>query len=185
MTDASPDERQALRSSAELVGLLLLRELDAPLLARLRAEPVASALAEAGVALPAPAEEAAWLEERAADYHDRFLGPRSAPLVQSLWAEGRFEGEPAVRVRALARAAALEYDREAARGAPHDHLGALLLLWAAADERAPAVARVLAAEHLAWADAPLERLARTSGLYAALAALARGLVRELTVAAPA
>ena len=51
--------------------------------------------------------------------------------VQSLWTEGSYEGDSAVAVSKLAQAARFDFDRGSAHGAPKDHLGSILLLWAA------------------------------------------------------
>lgn len=180
MSEAPADtERAALRALAAFLGRLLVRELDRADLARLRDARLAEQLRESGLELPAPEDEAAWLDERAADYHDCFLGPEGGPLVQSLWTDGRYEGAATVRVRQLAEAAALELDRDAARGAPPDQLGCLLLLWAEASERAPAVADELAAEHLRWAHRPLARVESAGGFYGSLATLTRELIDTL------
>ena len=102
-----------------------------------------------------------------------------APPIASLWTEGRFEGDIARRTRELAESAALEFGAEAARGAPRDHLGSLLHLWAASVERAPWVADELAEQHLAWADAPLRRVAGGGGFYGRVAAATLSLLEEL------
>lgn len=169
----SPEsDREALRAVAELAGVLLLRELDGPALERLRAPGVAAALAERGLVLPEESTQEAWLDDRAAEYHDRLLRPDAGPLVQSLWTEGRYEGEAAARVRKLAEHAGVTFQREQARGAAVDHLGSLLLLWAATDEHAPAVAAEIARKHLAWAGPGLASLERGGGFYGGVAALA-------------
>ena len=176
----SPPEREAWRAVAALLGQLLLRELDAVDLASLRNAEVGRALDDLGLSLPAPGSDDAWLEGRGVEYHDLFLRPDSGgPLVQSLWTEGRYEGEAAVRVRQLARAAGVDFQRQAARGAPVDHLGSLLLLWAAADEESPEVAAELQRAHLDWALAPLGRIEVTGGFYGGVARAASGLLRQL------
>lgn len=172
-------ELATLQALAELLGRLLLREVEAADLERLRAPELAAALAELGVELPEPEAERAWLEERGADYHELFLSPEAGPLVQSLWTQGRYEGDAAARVRQLAELAAVDFQREAARGAPVDHLGALLLLWAATAERAPAVAEELTREHLAWSRPALARVRSRGGFYGAVAGAAAALVELL------
>lgn len=170
------EERAALIAVAELLGQLLLHEVDSQALVGLRAlGPDASSLTEG---LPEPAEEQAWLEELAAEYHDRFLGPGGTPLVQSLWTEGRFEGAAAGHVAELARAAGLEHDSTAARGAVRDHLGCLLLLWAKAvsDPWSRPVADELARSHLSWAGQPLQRLSELGGFYGSVADMCTGLI---------
>jgi len=173
------EERAALRASAELIGALLLREVDGESLERMREPQLAAALAEFGVELPEIAAQTEWLEERGADYHDLFLRPETGPLVQSLWTQGRYEGDAAVRVRQLAEAAGVEFQPEAARGAAPDHLGSLLLLWAATDERVQVVADEVANEHLAWSSAPLQRVESAGGFYGSLAKVAAELVEAI------
>ncbi len=169
----------SLRAVAELFGGLLLREPQAADLERLRAPGLSAPLQGLGLALPSPAEQDAWLEERGADYHRLFLSPEGSPLVQSLWTQGRYEGDAAVRVRQLAAAAGVSYQRGAARGAPVDHLGSLLLLWSAALEDAPAVAATIARDHLEWSARALARVAAEDGFYGALARGARALALAL------
>ena len=157
-----------------------MRELDAAQLELLRAPQLARALADCGIELPQPAHAATWLEDRAADYHDLFLRPEMGPLVQSLWMQGRYEGDATVRVRQLAQLAAVEFQPEAARGAAPDHLGSLLLLWAATDERAPSVAAEIVSAHLSWAQRPLHRIAAAGGFYGALATVTTQLLDALS-----
>lgn len=179
-----PSEAACLRAVANLLGRLLLHEVTADDLRELGAPALSAPLAELGFALPAPAEEAAWLEERGADYHDSFLRPDTGPLVQSLWTEGRYEGEVAVRVRQLAEHTGLEFQRGPARGAPVDHLGSLLLLWSECEGHSQAVADEIARAHLAWSLGPLETIAAAGGFYGRLAAAAMRLVNTLREGAP-
>lgn len=181
MTRALPidSERAALRAVAELIGQLLIKEVAAGDLARFRAPELTAALAEIGIELPERADAERWLEERGADYHELFLRPETGPLVQSLWTQGRYEGDAAVRVRQLAELAGVEYQPAAARGAAPDHLGSLLLLWAATDGRVQAVADEIASAHLDWATAPLRRVESADGFYGALASATAELVRAL------
>lgn len=152
---------------ARLLGRLLLRELDEAALAELGVPEVRDALRGVGIELP----EAGELEELAAQYFALFVQPQdSAPPVQSLWAEGAYEGESARSVRALAEAAGLEFDREAARSAPVDHLGSILWLWAEARTARPEVAARLEQQHFDWAAQPLARAAREGGFYGAVCA---------------
>jgi len=124
---------------------------------------------------------AAAVDELAADFHAALLAPTGggAPPVASLWLEGRYEGERVARLRQASAAAGLDFDHEAARGAPIDHLGALLHLWASASERAPWLADELAAEHLDWTDRPLGQIEAQGGLYGELATALRAFVPEL------
>lgn len=180
MSDGS-NSGEALAAAAWWVATLLLRELDGPGLDDLRREELAPSLAEAGIELPSPGEEAAWLDERAADYHDLFLSPQGGPLVQSLWTEGRYEGTAAARVRQFAAAAGLELDGEAARGAAPDHLGCILRLWCLTRSSHPDLARELRLHHLAWARRPLVRMAGSGGFYGGLARIALGVIGELEI----
>lgn len=173
-------ERVALRAVAELLGSVLLRELEPADLANMRAAGLASSLSACGIELPIPEFEASWLEERAAEYHDLFLRPETGPLVQSLWTQGRYEGDATVRVRELAELAAVEYQSEPARGAAVDHLGSLLLLWSACDARSPAVAEEIVREHLDWAFPPLKRLEGSEDFYGVIAGMTRQLIEALT-----
>lgn len=172
------------RELAAFVGRLLVREVEAADLDRMRAPELAGLLRDLGLALPAAGGEALWLESRAAEYHDLFLRPETGPLVQSLWTQGRYEGDAAGAVRRLAAAAGVEFQRAAARGAAVDHLGSLLLLWAETVDRAPAVARRLAEEHLAWALGPLRGIEEQGGFYGALARLAGALLEGIRSLAP-
>ncbi|MEL6716939.1 MAG: molecular chaperone TorD family protein, partial [Planctomycetota bacterium] len=136
---------------------------------------VAAALAAVGVEVPDPAS--ADLDELAADFHGAFLQPTSggAPPVASLWTEGRFEGDASARVRELAKSAAVDFDGAEARGAPIDHVGSLLHLWAATVERAPWVAEELAGVHIAAVAPALQRVASTPDFYGQVARAVLGL----------
>ncbi|WP_145066993.1 molecular chaperone TorD family protein [Engelhardtia mirabilis] len=158
--------------------------MDSAQLERLREPPLAAALGEWGIELPPPTEQASWIEARGADYHDLFLRPETGPLVQSLWTQGRYEGDATVRVRKLAEVAGMEFQRSAARGAAVDHLGSLLLLWSATDGHAQAVADEIAAAHLEWGLAGMARIESTGGFYGAVAAAAADLVRAILAASP-
>ncbi|MEL6428210.1 MAG: molecular chaperone TorD family protein [Planctomycetota bacterium] len=153
----------------------MLVELDEARLARLAEPDVAAALAAVGVEVPDPAS--ADLDELAAEFHGAFLQPTSggAPPVASLWTEGRFEGDAAARVRELAKSAAVDFDGVEARGAPIDHVGSLLHLWAATVERAPWVAEELAGVHIAAVAPALERVASTPDFYGQVAQAVLGL----------
>ena len=174
------DATQSLRACAEFLGRLLLLELDAEELRRLRVSEVTTLLSEWGLELPKPQCEDPWLEERAAEYHDLFLRPQSGPLVQSLWVQGRYEGDAAVRIRQLARSAGIEFQPAAARGAAPDHLGSLLVLWAQTEESAPAVATEIKRHHLDWARLPLGSNSAQGGFYGTIAGATLALVEELS-----
>ncbi|MFT7464955.1 MAG: TorA maturation chaperone TorD [Pseudohongiellaceae bacterium] len=178
-------ELQALVNTAKLFGDLLLRELTAEQLATLRSPEAAAALAEVGVDVPQAMDgddARRQLDELAAEYHASFIAPHGggAPPIASLWTEGRYEGAVAARIRVLARSAVVDFDAESARGAPVDHLGALLHLWAATSARAPWVAQEIASQHLAWTDEPLGRVAASSsGFYGDIARATGALVAVL------
>jgi len=172
-------ERATLQAVAELVGRLLLKEVDAELLEQMADPKLAEVFNDMGVDFPTSANESSWLEERGADYHDLFLRPETGPLVQSLWTQGRYEGDSTVRVRQLAQTAGVEFQRAAARGAAPDHLGCLLLLWARTDGRVQVVADELTGAHLRWAEIPLQRIQTSGGFYGAVATLALTLIVAL------
>lgn len=180
MSDESEfDERDILRAVAELLGSLLLREVTAADLAELRGDGTNEVLASMGIELPPVEIEAEWLEQTAAEFHDLFLRPANGPLVQSLWAQGRYEGDATVRVRQLAEAAGATFDAGAARGAAVDHLGSVLLLWAATDGNAQEVADELSSAHLAWALPALRPIQSSESFYAPLARAVEALIGEL------
>ncbi len=176
----SKTENLELRAVADFLGRLLLREVDAAEISRLGRPELAPSLDGLGIELPAQEEQDAWIEERAADFHELFLRPETGPLVQSLWTEGRYEGDSAVRVRQLAEAADATFDSAAARGAAIDHLGSLLLLWSATDGRAQPVADELVAHHLTWSLTPLGHVSSKGGFYGAIARATVQLVATLT-----
>jgi TorA maturation chaperone TorD len=173
-------ERAALKAVADFLGGLLVKEVDAPQLARLREPTLRTALTEFGIELPSQEEQRDWIEARGADYHDLFLRPETGPLVQSLWAQGRYEGDAAVRVRQLAEAAGVQFQRGAARGAAVDHLGSLLLLWSATEGKAQPIADEIARDHLDWATPGLRRVEASGGFYGAVASATLALVGALT-----
>ena len=86
-----------------------------------------------------------------------------------------------MRLRELAKSAALEVDPDAVRDAPVDHLGNVLHLWAACIDRAPWVSNELAAEHLAWADAPPARVEDAGGFSGGPAGPLPAFLNELRV----
>ena len=161
-----------------LLSHLLLREIDAPLLGELRASELSATLRELGVDVP-PFESAdvdgIWLEERGAEYLDRWLRPeRGGPPVQSLWSGGQYEGEPAVALRRWAKAVGLHYDAAAACGAPIDHLGSCVALWCLAAEHSAEHAEVLRIQHLDWGRRPLAAAQAAGGFYGGVAGAALG-----------
>lgn len=155
----------ALEAAARLFAELLLCEVDAARLAELRQPEVATALAAVGVDVTGDVD----LDELAAEYFETFVNPnKGAPPVASLWTSGEYEADAARALRELAKAAALDFDRDAARGAPVDHLGSILLLWCSARERAPEVADRIARDHLAWVDRALAPVRGRAGFYGAV-----------------
>ena len=174
MTDSTPMEAEVaqLVGAAKLFGDLLLTELNPSSLAALQGPESMAALTALGVEVPTDVDPPeAFFDELAAEYHAALLAPTGggAPPVASLWIEGRFEGQTVSRLRTLAESAALDFGSEAARGAPVDHLGVLLHLWAACVDRAPWVSNELATEHLAGAEAPLRQMAKRGGFYGSAA----------------
>lgn len=169
---------QELAGIAQLVGQLLLREIDASLRDELLRADVAECLEGVGVNL-APLREDAGLDHLASEYFEAILRPEEGPLVQSLWVSGAYESECTANLRKLAKAAGLELNQEAARRATPDHLGVILTCWAESAEIAPAVAHRIASEHLQWAEAPLARLETRAGFYGQLSALIRELIIEI------
>ena len=179
------EEVTALAGAAQLFGELLLFELDAERLAHLQSPELAGALAALGVEVPdielGTAAGQSALDALAAEFYAALLAPRGgAPPVRALWEEGRSEGRAAERLADLALLAGFDHDAAAARGAPLDHLGAILLLWGAAAATHPAVADIVATEHLPWAVRPLQRLAGGAGFYGAVARAALELTATLT-----
>ena len=159
----------SLRAAADLCGRLLLREVGPAELALLRTPDVAAACAALGLDLP-EGDDARVLDALAADYFDAFVAPASGgPPVESLWRSGAYEGGPAAEMRRLAESAGLEFDRDSARGAPPDHLGSQLCLWAATDGLAPDVAAHLREHHLAWGIDALRPRCAARGFYGSLA----------------
>ncbi|HEX5050504.1 MAG TPA: molecular chaperone TorD family protein [Planctomycetota bacterium] len=160
--------------AARLFGRLLVRELDAPTIAELHGAGVAAALREVGVEPPR-----ATIDELAAAYAARFLHPaRARPPVQSLWVTGHYDGDAAVAVRGIAKAAGREL-AEGARGAAPDHLGCILLLWSELVHERPELAERLRRDHLTWAPAALAAVVGTADFYGLVASAAARLVQRL------
>lgn len=180
----TPDRVEALRATARLFGRLFLFELDEDTRVQLVEPEFAAALGQVGISV-APLEAPDALDALAVEFFEAFVQPQEGgPPVQSLWTEGSYEGDAAASVRRLAEAVGVEFDRAAARGAPHDHLGCLLLLWAETREARPDVAERLEAEHLAWARAPLGRLAAGQGFYADVSRATLAWLEELLAPRP-
>ncbi|GIW79014.1 MAG: hypothetical protein KatS3mg105_0821 [Gemmatales bacterium] len=164
---------------AELFGRLLLQEIDAQLLRELRHDEVSKALADVGLFLP-DLPTAELLDELAAEYCSCFLGPADpVPLIQSVWEGGSYESGPAAAIRQIATQTGIEFDREAARSAPADHLGCILLLWAELVESCSEHAGYLVQHHFAWARRPLQLVARRGGFYGQLCAAVDDLLEHI------
>jgi len=167
------NETAELSRAVDLIGRLLLKEIDADMLAQLRSGPVCEALAALDLALPDDAD----VEGLAAEYCAAFIGPVDhVPLIQSVHVGDGLESPSANAVRRIATAAGLELDRDATRAAPPDHLGVILCLWAALAEPWPEAALHLSREHLAWAREPLSAAQAHDGFYGRLAGSARSVV---------
>ena len=163
---------------ARLFGRLLLFEIDERMRSELTQPEVAAALQELGV--DTGMLIGADLDELACEFLETFVQPEEGgPLVQSLWTEGSYEGDAAVAIRKLAEVGAVEFDRAAARGASHDHLGSILWLWAELRLETPELAAHLVQQHLTWAGAPLRRIAEGEGFYANLSAALLRFLRDL------
>jgi TorA maturation chaperone TorD len=167
----------SLRSTAKLFGWLLLRELDEPLLAHLREPTTREGLRSVGIEVP---DESCSLEALHGEYYDCFLAAEgSTPIVQSLWEGGSYDGPARSRLQKLADASALEIDRDAVRGAPVDHLGCILQLWAQLIEEWPDRAALLARDHLEWARPPLRTISERNSFYGELAAAVVDLLERI------
>lgn len=169
------DDATALVEPARLIGRLLVREIDAGMLAELTRGDVRDAIAGIGIDLPASAD----FDALANEYFEALLHPTDGfPPVQSLWQVGQYDGDSAVSVRSIAAAAAREI-APGARGAPPDHLGCILLLWAELFRERPELADRLRRDHLRWAIHALAPLAQRPGFYGSVAAAAVALIREI------
>ncbi len=170
-------ETAKLAAAARVLGFLLQRELDAQSLAVLRGPEIAGALAELGLQLPRADDQAA-LDSWAAEYFEIFVAPNPGPPpIQSLVQGGSYEGKPAAAMRELAAQLGLDRRSQAARGAPPDHLGAQLELWAEVAERAPDQGAAFARSSLAWSLPWLRRQATgRTGFYGRLCAVVADLV---------
>lgn len=167
----------SLGAVARLFGELLLRELESDRAAELARDPLREVLE--GVGLDLSSLEDFESDRMSEEYFEAVLNPKDAPpLVQSLWEEGRYDGEAAASMRKIAEAAGVEFDPKAARGAPPDHLGCSLLLWAELAERSSSGSE-FAERHLRWALPALESLQNRGGFYGTLAAAILGFVAVL------
>lgn len=147
--------------SVRLFGRLLIQEIDDATLVALKEPHVREALEAVGV----PVAAATDLDELAAEYCATLLRPEhTLPPVESLWCEGRYDGNAAADVRAIAAAAAVEV-APGARGTPPDHIGCILLLWAELAAARPDLATRLAQDHLPWAIESLRILAERGEFY--------------------
>jgi TorA maturation chaperone TorD len=160
----SSDEVLRLRETAGLLARLLLHEIDAGFLRGLKDQELTSELAGLGLELPDEQDPEA-LDRLAAAYFEAFVNPAQfPPPVQSLVAEGTYEGEAARSMRAIAEAVGVTFDATAARGAPVDHLGSQLLLWSELLGRDQGAAAEFATRHLAW-SIPYLRQRTGEGFY--------------------
>ncbi len=150
-------EAVSLAASGRLLGWLLVREIDEELVSSLAEPSLRDSLMEFGLDVSSlTAEQREILKS---DYFAALVSPKEyPPPVQSLWQEGRYEGDAAASVRKVAEAMGVELDHEVARGAPPDHLGVELLLWAELAERSSS-AQEFANQHLLWAKPALDALA--------------------------
>ena len=172
-------DQASARATAQLIGRLLVNELDSKTRAALQQPDTAEALLAAGLDVSSIPPQ----DELDAQFLDTFLIPKQGgPLVQSLWAEGNYEGQSAVAIRKLAEAAGAEFNKSAARGAAHDHLGCILLLWAEVKESMPEIAQQIAAEHLEWSLEPLDRISKSTGFYPDLAGITAAFIRTVCFA---
>jgi TorA maturation chaperone TorD len=168
-------EEVALAPLARWLGQRLLFELTAADLDFMSHPSLRPILAESGITPPTLAE----LPALAARWFELFLQPtHSPPPVQSLWQEGRYEGESTAAVRRLAEAAGLQWGN-GARGAPPDHLGSLLLLWAELVELAPPLAQQLVRQHFGFVREALQQATADRGFHGAVAIAVVDLVAEL------
>lgn len=171
------DDVAALAASARLFGRLLVRELDPATLRGLQQTEVREALGAVGVEVP----DAADADELAHAWLACFLHPDDGPPpVQSLVRDGKYDGDPAAAVRALAKAAGLEL-AAGARNAPPDHIGCILLLWAELATTRPELVARITDQHLDWAVPVLHATASRRDLpfYPQLAAATIHLLRGL------
>lgn len=184
-TTLDPATVATLVPVATLLGQWLLRELTVRDLALLRRPEVMQSLTALGIQPLAAGDDPALLDQLAAEFYAGLITPRqSSPLVQSLYEEGRYEGQAAHAVRALAAAAGLKHAPAVARGAAVDHIGSLIVLWSQLVERWPAGAAHLAQRHLRWAHEPLRQLAAQQGFYGQLAHATERLLAELGASDP-
>jgi len=172
MTEEDSSSREsinALGAVSTLLGHLLLKECDAELVAEFERRGLRPQMAALDLELPAAGDGEA-LEDLAAEYFQTFLNPSDGfPLVQSLVEEGYYDGAAWQGLRETAKAAGVDYDVGAASGAPMDHLGSELLLWAELAGRDIEAANEFRSRHLLWALAPLQDIP-AEGFYGALAA---------------
>jgi len=182
MSSNPAGDRAVVRALADLFGRLLLREANAADLAQLHRPDIELSLADLGIRVPHGSTEKV-LEELAQQYFEAFLRPGSeSPPIASHWRSGQAGDDSGAAARRTAMAAGLSFDRAIERGAPVDHLGNLLALWARADEAAPEAAEHLRRDHLAWGIDALQSRALDgeAGFYADLSRATIGLLARLT-----
>lgn len=147
----NPVETAGMARAGHLLGLLWLREIDRSWAAELSDPALRESLSQLGLTLPDDDDEAA-INHLASTYFEELVHPTTrTPPVHSLVVENKYEGNAAGGVRKVAEALGVDQDQDASRGAPPDHLGAELTLWAELCARSPESAREFASEFLAWA----------------------------------
>lgn len=176
---AGADDVERMAAVAELMASLLLREVDADLLGELAETGADEHLRGLGLDLPSP-DDAQALDDLAAAYFETWVQPSDGfPPVQSLAEGSTFEGPPAAAMRAIAEAAGVTFEPAAARGAPVDHLGAQLALWAHVHRRDREASREFASRHLRWAKPHLLRHGGEESFYGRLALMTASFIDSL------
>lgn len=174
------DELAALVATAQLFGDLLLDGVDAVALRRLQEPGLAEGLAALGVEVPMAdpgTPTGAFALDALRRAHEAWNGPPRV-LVASTWSGAH--ATPAAELVDLAALAGFELTGREDGPTPVDHLGSVLHLWAACAASAPAVADVVASDHLAFADAALAALGEGAGFHPSLARATRELVATIT-----
>jgi TorA maturation chaperone TorD len=110
-----------------LLARLWIQELDTELLEALRNGGLGRAYHAAGGIPPATPDASQTLDDLQIDYCRLFIGPQGHhPPVQSIWQEGRFEGNAAVALGRIVDG--LDIDTPCDASLPHDHIGNILAL---------------------------------------------------------
>lgn len=176
-------ETAGMARAGHLLGLLWLREIDRSWAAELADPALRESLDQLGLALP-DADDAVAIDQLASTYFDEVVHPTTrTPPVHSLVVENKYEGNAAGGMRKVAESLGVDQDRDSSRGAPPDHLGAELTLWAELCSRSPESAPDFAAEFLAWAPRWCRRNAKAvPGFYGRLFAITADFVDEVLAA---